>query len=325
MRSLLALAAALPLAAAIDGTVINKTTGKPQAGVTVALMNLSSGMTPEGSTRTDGEGKFSFAKDISGPLLLQAAADNVTYNQMLQPETPRNGLILEVYSASAKPGQAKVAQHMVLFEPTGAQLIVRETYVYSNPENQTWNDPAGGALRFTLPKETDGKVQVMATAPRGMPLERPARKTGQAGVYKVEFPIKPGETRIDLTYQMPFTSPGKFTTRFLQKRDATMLAVPLGVTIRGAGLVEKGKEPSSQAAVYQVTGDTLAVELEGTGEMRGASTESSADEAPGIQEIPARIQERFVWIVGLTVAILALGLVLLYRNAPAEGKARERR
>ena len=73
----LCLVVALPLSAAIDGTVINRTTGKPQAGVSIALVKPGQGgMKTLGTTATDVSGHFAFAQDQpgGGPQLLQATS-----------------------------------------------------------------------------------------------------------------------------------------------------------------------------------------------------------------------------------------------------------
>ena len=60
-------------------------------------------------------------------------------------------------------------------------------------------DAANGTLHFYLPPEAKGIVSVTINAPGGMPIQRPAEKTNQPNVYKVSYPIKPGETRFDVS------------------------------------------------------------------------------------------------------------------------------
>lgn len=84
---------AIPLFAVIDGSVINRTTGKPQRGATVTVYKLgTAGIESLESVKTDAAGRFSFTADPGpGPALLQGAWDGVTYNKMLTPNTPRTG------------------------------------------------------------------------------------------------------------------------------------------------------------------------------------------------------------------------------------------
>ena len=311
--------------AAVDGTVTNKTINKPQAGATVTLYKLGgAGMEAVESVKSDATGNFTINQDAKGPHVIQTAYDGVVYNHMLTPAQPRTGLNLEVFNAINKPGAAKVKQHMILVEPLGTELQVRESYFYENSGVTTWNDPYGGTLRFYVPQETRGNVEVQATAPQGMPIRRPADKAKEAGVLKVDFPIKPGESRIDVNYKIPFTSPGTFAGKILQPSDSTMLAVPRGVVVKGEGVEEAGKEPRTQASVYKVIAKAFKIELTGTGELQPAAAAGEGaggeENGPAISQIQAKIYDRVYWVMGLTMGALLLGFVLMYRAEPAKGK-----
>jgi hypothetical protein len=322
---------------AIDGTVVNQTTGKPQPGVTVSVFRLEQGMDALGGVRSGDDGRFTLPHDVQGPVLLQASYDGVTYNQMIQPGAPRTGITLPVYSSSAKPGEAKVTQHMMLFEPTGESLMVSETFIVNNPGNTTWNDPGGGTLRFHLPESAKGIVQVNATAPQGMPVRRTAEKTAQANVYKIDFPMKPGESRIDLTYLVPGGAP--FQGRVLFPGDgATRLVAPSGVELKGEGVTALGQEPRTQATVYGITVRSFTVEVAGVGSLRSTEPEA-AESGPRIEQIMPKIYQGIgssasfgeklnsaKWILLVCLAILTLGFIILYRaGAPATPNARSDR
>ncbi|MEX2263621.1 MAG: carboxypeptidase-like regulatory domain-containing protein [Bryobacteraceae bacterium] len=307
--------------AAVDGTVQNRTTGKLQPGATVTLYKLGqAGMESLESVKSDAQGRFSIAQTANGPHLIQTAYDGVTYNHMLPPATPRTGLTLEVFNSSRQQGDAKIAQHMVLLEPSGDQLGVSESYVYRNDGRITYNDPDGGTLKFFVPAAARGTLRVNATAPQGMPIERAAEPAGGADTYKIDFPIKPGETRIDLTYSVPFTAPGTFEGKVLHKEGATYLIAPAGVTIKGEGLDSGRQEPRSRATIYELSRADYKVEIDGSGSLRGMGAEESA--GPSVEQILPRVYRNMYWILGLAFAILALGFTLLYRApSPSAGKA----
>ena len=110
---------AFSLQAAVTGTVINATTGKPQAGATVALNKLGqqNGIELIDQAKSDAQGRFSIDQPVQGPHLIRTAFDGVTYNHMLRPGLPTTDIKLEVFNASKDPGAAKVTKHMILFEP----------------------------------------------------------------------------------------------------------------------------------------------------------------------------------------------------------------
>ena len=177
------------------------TTGKPQAGATVALYKLGTqiGLELIDQAKSDAQGNFTINQTPQGPHLIRTAFDGVTYNHMLPPGRPTTGIAIEVYNASKQPGAAKVAKHMILFEPGGGQVAVNETYLFKNDGKTAWNDPDGGTLKFFLPAGAS-KPEVKATAPGGMPLGAPVNKTAKPDVLAVDFAIKPGDTRIDVSY-----------------------------------------------------------------------------------------------------------------------------
>ena len=109
------------MSAAIDGTVTNKTTGKAQPSATVTLIKLGGGMETVASAKSDARGKFTIAQDLQAgtPYLVQTLYQGVTYNKTIPPGTPATGMAVDVFDSSPKGGDAKVVQHMVLFEPSG--------------------------------------------------------------------------------------------------------------------------------------------------------------------------------------------------------------
>ena len=106
-------------------------------------------------------------------------------------------------------------RHGTWLEPIEASLHVNETVIFQNEAKTTFNHPDNGTLRVFLPEQMQGKPRVMVTAPQGMPVEREAAETGEANVYKIDFPIKPGETRFDLTYVLPAPESGVFAGKVL--------------------------------------------------------------------------------------------------------------
>jgi len=334
MRTLAAmlLPAALALGA-VDGTVVNRTSGKPQAGAMVILFELGAkGPEPLASVTSDAQGKFAFSQAVEGgPHLVEANFSGVNYSLMLPPGSPSTGLEVEVYDSSRKPGAAKVGQHMVLLEPTGQQLHVSETILLNNSGNLTWQDAERGTVRFYAPEAAKESVRVMAQAPNGMPVQRAAEEAGEPGAYKVNFPIKPGETRFDVSYSLPFASPGAFSGKVLMTEAPLRLVTPKGVTLGGAGLRPMGAEPSTQAAIYEVSGAAYTVDIQGVGALRSApaaNEEAGEDEGgSSLQQILPRVYDRLAWILVPLFLALALGFVLLFRSgavAEAAPKGKQR-
>ncbi len=310
----------VPLLAAVDGTVVNKTTGQPQSGATVTLYKLGqAGMESVVSVKSGAQGKFHMDETPQGPHLIQTAFDGVTYNHMLPPGSTTNGLSLDVYNSSKQPGAARIARHFLIFQPNGAQMSINEGFIFMNNGTTTYNDPDGGTLKFYLPTAAKGIVQVKATAPQGMPIDRAADKTNQKDIYRIDFPIKPGETSIQVSYLVPYSSGAVFEGKTVGKtEEPTLLVVPNGVTLQGEGLENRGQEPRSKASVYSVGTAAYKVEIAGSMPAAASTDADSGDNGPSLEEVsPKILQQNMKWILALTLGILALGFIVLYRAQPA--------
>ena len=311
----------LPLLA-VDGVVVNATTGKPQSGVAVNLVQPSqNGMVTLGNATTDAQGQFKIDKQIPpGPGLLQATYEGSTYNQIITPGMATTGVQLKVYDSTKKAGIARTVEHLILLEPGADRLRISETFVLGNDSNLTYNDPAKGSIQFFLPPATEGNAQVIITAPGGMPIPRPAEKTATAGIYKVDYPVKPGETRMDVSYTLPATN--KFSGKVVASDAATHLVTPGTVTVTGDGIELAGREPQTQANIYNLTGLDYNLLIDGIGSLRqddsaGAGAQGDDGGSPQVEIKKPRIYGQLPWVLSLAFAILALGGTMLYRRGTA--------
>ena len=314
----LVLLAAVPIFAAVDGTIVNGTTGKPEPDTVVMLIQpTQSGMQTLGTTKSDAQGKFSFDNsDASGPRLIQAIFQGVQYNKMVPPGMPSTGVEIPVFASSNKAGTAKETQHFIVLQPGEKEMTVSEGLLYVGDPNVTYYDPVKGSVRFYVPPEAKGPISVTVNPAGGMPIPRPALKTEVPNIYKIDYPVRPGETRFDLNYTVPTTSPMIFTDQLLHADAASNLVVPAGVTAKSDDLELAGTEPKTQASIYRIKSASFKVEVDGTGALQPQSEGSGDDNGqPQVQEVKPRIYESMYWILGMAFAILGLGSVLLARNS----------
>ncbi len=315
---------ALSLHAAVTGTVINGTTGKPQAGATVALNKLGqqNGIELIDQAKSDAQGRFSIDQPVQGPHLIRTAFDGVTYNHMLRPGLPTTDIKIEVFNASKDPGGAKVTKHMILFEPGPGQMSINETLLLSNTGKTAWNDASGGGtLQFFLPPGAGGKAEVQATAPGGMPIGVAVVKTSKPDIYAIDFPVKPGDSRVDITYATPYQIGEPYAGKVPSKDENTYLIAPNGIKLEGEGLNDLGAEPRTKAHIFGLAGNAYKITL--TGEQIATEAAAPPEEeasGPQIQQIMPRINRQVVPILGIALGILALGFTLLYRNSAAPAK-----
>src|SRR5262249_24795733 len=150
------------------------------------------GMQTIGATTTDNAGHFVFEKDQpgGGPQLLQATFKGVTYNKLMTPNIPTSNVELDVYEATNSVAVARIAERMMVIEPSSSEISVTETVIVQNDSKTTYANDALGGFRFYLPPAANGQSRVQVQGPQGMPLPRAAEKTKEADVMQVNFPIK---------------------------------------------------------------------------------------------------------------------------------------
>lgn len=224
---------------------------------------------------------------------------------------------------AATAPSASVTQHMVLLEPAESQLVIRESLIVHNGGDAPFVDAKHGAVRVFVPDAGVSSLGVTVQAPGQSGVELKPAPTELPQVYTVDFPLPPGETRIDFSYSMPFKNPGKFSGRILHRDGAVNLVVPAGVSVKGDGVQPVGQEPQTKAAIYSLKLPNYTVELQGTGSVPAAPADQ---ENPGssLDEIPPRVYGRLYPILGLSLGILALGFVMFYRmRVPAPASARD--
>ena len=307
------------LLAAVDGVVMNATTGKPQPSVLITLVQpQQDGMHTIASVKGDAEGKFHIDKELPpGPALLQAIYQGVVYTQVIPPGTPTTGVSVKVYDSTKNPESGNAAQHMILIEPSASALQISETFLYENKTQLTYSDPSKGSAQFYVPKEAEGKIQVTVNTSGGMPISRDAEKTKQPGIYKVDYPVKPGQTRFDVGYSLP--AGDTFAGKNLDGGENSFLVTPPSVTLTGEGIDDLGQEPQTHAHTYRVRGATFEVKIEGTGSLREPTAAAAEEDTgqPQIEQAPARVYSKLTWVLALTLGVLALGGTMLFRKGTA--------
>jgi len=305
----------LPQMAAVDGIVTNATTGQPQAGVAITLVQAGQGgMQPLGKTVSAADGAFSFDKEATAgsALLLQSTHAGVTYTKMVQPGLPSKDIKVVVFESSTKPMGVSVNRHGILLEPAEGKLAVREFVFVDNTSKTTFFDPQAGTYRFWAPD--DAKIEVSLTTQGGMPVTRPAKKVA-SNTWTVDYPMRPGQTQIEISY--PYPKSDAFSGNILHKEGETRLIVPKGLSLKGTGLEEFAPEPRTQAAIYGVQNGPFTVTLSGAAEARkpeqAVGEGAAGDESGAPEVVPGRprIYGQLYPILGIVAAILLLGLYSL--------------
>ena len=156
---------------------------------------------------------------------------------------------------------------------------------------------------------------MQGTAPGGAPIGAAVTKTAKPDIYAVDFAVKPGDTRFDVSYTVPYKEGETFAGKVATKDDNTYLIVPNGVAIKAEGLNDLGAEPRTQAHIWGLTGDSLQGRAHRQpGARRPKPSAEGSDKRGPRSKRSCRgfiRPPRSSWSCAL--GILALGFALLYR------------
>lgn len=313
------------LSAAVEGVVINRTTGKPQPGVEVVLTTMGAGGTQPAARATTGpDGSFRIDSSTGSAHLLQAVWQGVSYNRSVPQGAPR--VEIEIYDALSRVSAVEIDQHMILVETDGEEIVVNETLVYLNDSLTTWHDQRGGVVKVFVPEAAGDQVRARVLAPGGVPVERQPRPTGERGVWTVDAPVKPGETRFDFSYKLPAGEMARFSSKVLHDGKKARLIVPDSINAIGDGLTLLGVEPSINASIFDIEKRDFTVTLTGTGTLRAAAPAAGAEDgSPRLQTImPPGYERSWIYVLVFGGLILLLGFVAQYIKAAPEAGGKPR-
>ena len=328
--ALLFFAAALPAAAGtISGMVENGTTNRPVAAADVILLALQGGMQPVATVKTDASGHFTITSDSLGaaPMLLRVPYKGVLYHEPVPPNTP--SVEIKVYEPTRDPHSFAVTSHAIVLQPKGSDLAVAEEYTI---QNETQPPVAfylkDGTFRFQLPQGAQLN-QVSAYGATGMPVIQGTIDKGN-GVEAVDWPFRPGDNGVRISYQLPYTSnQSSMQVASVYDVQRVILAVPPGLQVSAAGFSPAGSEQGFDIYTRDAVAANapLAISISGAAAAPAAnddqdpSVNSRADGAAAVTTttLPPRLDNnvKYILVAGFA-ALFLLGVVFLWRRPTAE-------
>jgi 5-hydroxyisourate hydrolase-like protein (transthyretin family) len=314
-------------AAEITGTVINGSTGKPAAGVEVALLSLSGGMEETGKATADAQGRFTITvPDPAVSHLLRVNHQGVSYFQKAPPGTG-NADITIFDSAKQVAGifeEARVYQ----MQTENGQLEVMARYTLRNESTPPRTKMGDETYEIELPARAQ-LVDASAAGPGGMPVATSPVPTGKQNHYALVFPIRPGQSQIMVSYKVPYN--GSFKFNFTPDSQLSELGVLLPKSMQFNGLSpnfsqdpadENGMAvffaknvPAHEQVRFSVTGEGVAPrEAQGGEAPQNAPVDSAAPAT-------ASTHSSVIWyVVAGMVVIVAGGGFWLWRISAANSR-----
>jgi hypothetical protein len=327
-------AGTLAQAASVTGTVTDKTTGKPAAGDSVALVDVQASMREVARTTADARGRYSLQEPGNGSYLVRVTHQGVGYF-IGAPQEGAQGDI-PVYDAAAKVDGVAIDEHVLGLETDNGQLRVVERYTVRNasaPPRTQWSKRS---FAVVLPAEAVVS-DVSAQRPSGLPTSVKLEPDGPQGHYSFNFPIEPNDgdknTLFQIVYEVPYRG-GKFTFHPQVSLPASTVWVVLPKSMTFASGAGSAFQPSPQDPGFQtfvtknvLPGRMLEFTASGTGSLPSETqgdngSQGAAGGQPGGGmaspiNTPDPLSKYKGWILGGLALLLAAAAAFLLRRPAA--------
>jgi hypothetical protein len=277
----LLLLAAAAFAENISGTVTNATTSKPAAGASVTLVDPMGGMAEIGSAKTDAQGHFKIdAPAAQGPRLVRAEKGGVNYFKMLTPGS--TSIDLSVYDAAPSVEGISGSADVVKFQAQGSTLHAVELFAIRNASNPPRTLASSATFEFVLPEGAQIDA-ADAQGPNGQPISATPNPAKEKNHYAFSYALKPGETRFQVSYHLPYSGKASISPRFTRNFEHYVLVLPssMGFAAGDAKQFQGMKDqPGSnvQVSLRAQVGQDLSYALSGTGTIQDEEAQTAPND-----------------------------------------------
>ncbi len=323
----------------LTGTVKNSTTGRPSAGDEVVLFKLGQqGMEETGRTQTNAAGYFSLKlDDPQAPHLVRAVHQGVAYHRVASPGT--TSVAVDVYDVAKKIEGIGVAADIMRIQAAQGQILVTREIGVRNTSNPPRTQMNERNCEFYVP-DNARIIDASATTVSGFgaPVKASPQPEKEKNRYALDFPLRPGMTRFEVTYQLPYSGSVDLDPKSIYPLEYFLVVLPKSMQFKAAAsaatfkVINLPNQPDANVEVASNTrsGQDLAFRLSGEGELEtglqnatndirqnGQSTAAAAsgaqfDNRPGGglgRLIAARdpLQKYWWWILASSAAVLIMG------------------
>jgi hypothetical protein len=256
--ALLCIASPLALSATtITGTVTDATVHKPAAGDAVVLIGLTQRMQEVARTTTDAQGHYSIESPDSAMHLIRVEHQKAAYFQPAPPGV--TNVDVQVYDVAASVPGITTEANVFRAETIPQGLLVTQSFFIKNDSNPPRTQFSPRSYEIYLPE--GAQIQgAAAEGPGGMPVSSSPIPLGDANHYAFVFPLRPGETQFQVTYQLPYSGSLKFTPKLATPVDNLVIILPKSMsftpdTTTGFQAVDPGQSGQQLNALTFVAKD----------------------------------------------------------------------
>ena len=186
----------------IKGTLKNGTTGSTKMNGQIVAIVPSAGMKEVGSVQAQ-NGAFTLENmpNDAPMVMLRTEYAGVTYNTQVPVMGGGDQTVeVEVFeSTKSWTGVTVMVPHLAATR-RGNQLFIEQLYEITN---ETTPPKTVGAFEMWLPSDMDS-IQDCYVIAGEIPVKRSPVPTDKKDVYTIDYPIRPGMTRIGISYSVPY-------------------------------------------------------------------------------------------------------------------------
>jgi hypothetical protein len=241
----------------IRGTLENGTTGDKRLAANVQVVNPSGGMLQEREVEAR-DGRFEITDlDPNAPIyLVRVDYDGVSYNAPVQVTGADQDVALVVYERTTSWDGVRITVPHLAATRSGDLLQVEQLYEIVNESSPPRTITGDGAFfHLYLPADVDSLTACFVTS-FGVPVDRTPIPTDTPGRYRIEYPLRPGVTRVGIAYTLPYAG-GRYTLAarlFHTIGHMTVFAVDPEIKISSTSHTLEALEPVHGMAAFSVHG-----------------------------------------------------------------------
>jgi hypothetical protein len=212
-------------------------------------------------------------------------------------------------------------------------MRIAELYAVKNSSNPPRTQMSDRAFEIVLPDGAQVESSY-AAGPGGQPVTSAPVPTGEKNRYALVFPLRPGETRFQVSYSLAYSGEATIRPKLLYPADhlVVMLAKPMQFSpLEGAAFQSMGEEQGADVRVATGVrpGQPLSFRISGIGRIE-AGQEAAGTDAPAANparpggglgapiQSPDPLQQYRWYILGALAAVMAGGaFYVVTRREPA--------
>ncbi len=201
----------------VHGTVTNGTTGKPVSAAHVIIIQPSAGMLEVGSTEArDGKFEVPNLSNDAPVYVLRVEYAGTTYNEPVRVTGEDQTVDISVFETTTSWDQVTVVVPHLAAARMGNELVIEQMYEITNATSPAKTIMGkDGAFKVFLPADMDSLTDCFIASGE-MPLKRTPIPTDAADLYGIDYPIRPGITRLSISYHVPYNGTYTLKHKFAQ-------------------------------------------------------------------------------------------------------------